>query len=248
MTGSCPWTMVPSTSLEDLITFDPTDDPSKFATHYKAVPGQACARCHLWSRGKGYRGAVGADGVYRADGCAACHMIYADDGLSQSADASIDHTEPGHPMTHIITKAIPSDQCIHCHHRGARIGLSFTGRAQMPPRLPSGPGVPGTTDVKFNGNYHYADAETNPTDLHHEAGLHCIDCHTKNGVMGDGNLYGHMDQATKVRCQTCHGLPDRQAHLDRRGRTRTHQRNGEAATAPSCSRRRSPASSTPSSR
>lgn len=194
-------------NLLDLITYDPMGDPLQFATHYRAVPGQVCARCHLWSRGKGYRGAVGADGVYRADGCAACHMIYDDDGLSRSADSTINHGEPGHPMTHAITKAIPSGQCIHCHHRGARIGLSFTGRAQMPPRLPSGPGVPGTTDVIFNGNYHYADAETNPPDVHHANGMHCIDCHTKNGVMGDGNIYGHMDQATKIRCETCHGRP-----------------------------------------
>ena len=193
-------------SLLDLITYDPAGDPTLFATHYRAVPGQACARCHLWSRGKGYRGAVEADGVYRADGCAACHMVYANDGLSTSADTSIDHNQPGHPMVHVITAAIPTEQCLHCHHRGARIGLSFTGRAQMPPRLPSGPGVPGTTDVVFNGNYHYTDSETNPPDVHHERGLHCIDCHTKNGVMGDGNIFGHMDQATQIRCQTCHGV------------------------------------------
>ena len=207
-------------SLLDLISYDPFGDPSQVSTHFAAVPGQVCARCHLWSRGKGYRGAVGAEGVYRADGCAACHMIYANDGLSLSADASIDHQEPGHPMTHIITKAIPTDQCLHCHHRGARIGLSFTGRAQMPPRLPSGPEVPGTTDVKFNGNYHYSDLETNPPDLHHERGMQCIDCHTKGGVMGDGNIYGHMDQATKVRCKTCHGTPtDKATFIDTDGIT-----------------------------
>ena len=26
--------------------------------------------------------------------------------------------------------------------------------------------------------------------------------------MGDGNIYGHMDQATKVECRQCHGTPD----------------------------------------
>ena len=93
-------------------------------------------------------------------------------------------------------------------HRGARIGLNFTGRSQMPPRLPSGPGVPGTTDVRFNKNYHYVSADTNPQDVHGEAGMHCIDCHTSAGVMGDGNMYGHMDQATKIECRTCHGLPN----------------------------------------
>ncbi|MHC4428403.1 MAG: hypothetical protein ACYS0D_07340, partial [Planctomycetota bacterium] len=122
-------------SLLDLIVYS-GGDPYETATHFAAVPSQACARCHLWSRGKGYRGAENADGVYRADGCAACHMPYANDGLSRSNDSSIDHTEPGHPINHTITKQIPTEQCLHCHHRGARIGLSYTGRAQMPPRLP----------------------------------------------------------------------------------------------------------------
>lgn len=195
--------------LKDLIDYDPNLDQSEYSTHYRAVPGQACSRCHLWTRGKGYRGAIGKEGLYRADGCAACHMIYDNDGLSRSADMSINHEEPGHPKFHKVTKAIPSQQCIHCHHRGARIGLSFSGKSQMPPGLPSGPGVPGTTDVKFNTNYHYNDDETNPQDIHGERGMHCIDCHTQNGVMGDGNIYGHMDQATKIECRTCHGLPDK---------------------------------------
>jgi hypothetical protein len=195
-------------SLEDLITYDPSGDPLEVATHYAAVPGQACARCHLWSRGRGYRGAEGEEGTYRADGCAACHMPYANDGLSQSADDSIDHAKPGHPIIHKVTKAIPTSQCLHCHHRGARIGLTFTGRAQMPPRLPSGPGVPGTTDERFNRNYHYTDPSTNPPDLHHERGIHCIDCHVRDEVMGDSDLWGHMDQATKIECRTCHGTPD----------------------------------------
>jgi len=195
-------------SLEDQIVYDPSGDPQEFATHFAAVPGQACARCHLWSRGKGYRGAEDKNGVYRADGCAACHMFYSNDGRSQSADQSINHSEQGHPLVHTISKAAPTEQCLHCHHRGARIGLSFTGRAQMPPDLPSGPGVPGTTDERFNGNYHLTDPETNPPDIHHERGLHCIDCHTRTEAMGDGNIYGHMDQATKIECRTCHGMPD----------------------------------------
>ncbi len=193
--------------LDDLIEYDPLGDPQDIATHFAAVPAQACARCHLWSRGKGYRGALNADGVYRADGCAACHMLYANDGLSQSADMTIDHAETGHPIIHKITKQIDTEQCIHCHHRGARIGLNFTGRAQMPPRLPSGPGVAGTTDVRFNGNYHYTESGTNPPDAHRTKGLECIDCHTARGIMGDGNIYGHMDQATKIECRMCHGLP-----------------------------------------
>jgi hypothetical protein len=83
----------------------------------------------------------------------------------------------------------------------------------MPPRLPSGPGVPGTTDERFNKNYHYTVSDTNPQDAHAEAGMHCIDCHTENGIHGDGNIYGHMDQATKIECRTCHGLPGQEPTL-----------------------------------
>lgn len=199
--------------LLDLIRYDPFADQSLFSTHYRAVPGQACARCHLWSRGKGYRGAVGAEGTYRADGCAACHMLYDNGGRSLSADASINHEEPGHPRIHQTTRAIPTEQCGHCHYRGARIGLSFTGLSQMPPGLPSGPGVAGTTDVKFDGSYHYSDRESNPPDVHGERGMHCIDCHVQSEVMGDGNVYGHMDQATKIDCRTCHGAPQAESSL-----------------------------------
>ncbi len=195
-------------SLLDLLIYDGVGDPLVAATHYQAVPSQACARCHLWSRGKGYRGAEGQDGLYRADGCAACHMLYDNDGLSQSADTSIDHTQPGHPRIHTITRRVPTEQCLHCHLRGARLGFSYTGRVQMPPRLPSGPGVPGTTDEKFNSNYHYSVADTNPPDIHHELGMHCIDCHVKTEIMGDGNIYSHMDRATKIECRTCHGTHD----------------------------------------
>ncbi len=133
--------------------------------------------------------------------------------MSRSADLSISHTEPGHAKYHTISKAIPTDQCLHCHHRGARIGLSFTGRSQMPPRLPAGPGVPGTTQVKFNGEYYFADTDTNPPDIHHQLGLHCIDCHTKVETMGDGNVYGHMDQATRIECESCHGRPGKSPSL-----------------------------------
>lgn len=211
--GTVPTSEGAVASLADLLIYDPNEPQDEFATHFAAVPSQACARCHLWSRGKGYRGAPNQNGVYRADGCAACHMLYSNDGLSQTADDMIDKTIPGYPMKHIVTREIPTEQCLHCHHRGARIGLSFTGRAQMPPRLPSGPGVAGTTDEKFNNNYHFTDSETNPPDIHNELGMHCIDCHVASEIMGDGNIWGHMDQATKIECRTCHGMPGTPATL-----------------------------------
>jgi hypothetical protein len=69
-------------------------------------------------------------GDYRGSGCTACHVIYANDrdpahsaayarygntGRSFSSDPTIPKDEPGHPIRHRFTKAIPVSQCIVCH-------------------------------------------------------------------------------------------------------------------------------------
>ena len=70
-------------------------------------------------------------GDYRSSGCTACHVVYANDrdpfhsgpyaqygnlGKSFTADPTIPKDESGHPIRHRLTRAIPSSQCIVCHH------------------------------------------------------------------------------------------------------------------------------------
>jgi len=52
-----------------------------------------------------------------------------------------------------------------------------------------------------------------PPDVHHERGMHCIDCHTINDVMGDGELHGQMEYAVEISCEGCHGDIDHLATL-----------------------------------
>jgi hypothetical protein len=82
-------------------------------------------------------------GDYRSSGCTACHMIYANDrspvhsgpyakyghrGLSANPDPTIPHDEPGHPIHHKFTTAIPTSQCIVCHvHPGTNVMNSYLG-------------------------------------------------------------------------------------------------------------------------
>ncbi len=69
-------------------------------------------------------------GDYRTSGCGSCHVVYANDrdpvhssvyanagrdGASQTADPTIPRDEPGHPIKHQFTRAIPSAQCMNCH-------------------------------------------------------------------------------------------------------------------------------------
>jgi hypothetical protein len=82
-------------------------------------------------------------GDYRSSGCSACHVIYANDrspvhsgpyarcgnrGMSFSADPTIPKDEPGHPIDHRFTSAIPTSQCIVCHiHPGTNVMNSYLG-------------------------------------------------------------------------------------------------------------------------
>ncbi|MBI4866144.1 MAG: hypothetical protein HY816_04255 [Candidatus Wallbacteria bacterium] len=82
-------------------------------------------------------------GDYRSSGCAACHVPYANDrdpehsgpwavhghqGQSAQADPTIPKYEPGHPIKHQFTRAIPSSQCMVCHmHQGNAFVNSYYG-------------------------------------------------------------------------------------------------------------------------
>lgn len=69
-------------------------------------------------------------GDFRSSGCTACHVVYGNDrdplnsgpyaafgnrGESQTVDSTIPKKEPGHPLRHQLTKAIPTSQCMSCH-------------------------------------------------------------------------------------------------------------------------------------
>jgi hypothetical protein len=82
-------------------------------------------------------------GDFRSSGCTACHVVYANDrspvhsgpyakyghlGLSKNPDPTIPQNEPGHPIAHRFTRAIPSSQCIVCHvHPGTNVMNSYLG-------------------------------------------------------------------------------------------------------------------------
>jgi LPXTG-motif cell wall-anchored protein len=93
-------------------------------------------------------------GDYRSSGCTACHVIYANDrsnahsgpyarfgnlGHSFTSDPTI-NPQPairnpqsaicpsGHPIKHVLTRSIPSSQCIVCHvHPGTTVTNSYYG-------------------------------------------------------------------------------------------------------------------------
>lgn len=163
-----------------------------------------CLRCHLWSQG------ARQDGDYRGSGCIACHMVYSDSGLYEGADKAIDKKQKGRPKMHRITTKIPEYQCLHCHNRGGRTGVSYIGTMESDEY-----GSPWSTEAgkkggkKLHGKYY----NHLTADAHYQKGMLCIDCHTAQDLHGDGNIYSKKHQAVEIRCEDCHGTPDSYSNL-----------------------------------
>lgn len=188
-------------------------NPRDIGSYYADLPRKECMQCHLYSEGRAVRGRLGFDGDYRGEGCAACHVEYALDGLSDTADRTVNRNEPGHPFRHEMTRAPKTETCTACHYGDASIGLHFRGLSQLPPGAPGGPDIDGTTDTLLNRTFYMNDPEICPPDVHHERGMHCVDCHTLGDIMGDGRLHGQMEHAVEISCEACHGTFKKKSSL-----------------------------------
>lgn len=177
-----------------------------------------CMRCHLQSEGP-HR-----PGDYRAGGCAACHMIYSNDGHTLTQDRAIQskvrknkeerenrfkrkyavkslENSRAYPVMHKFTTAIPSVQCEHCHNANG-IGNEFEGLFSLATR-------PQATFQKLGADkpvLYGAEHEFLLPDIHRERGMHCIDCHVATDLKGTPPG-PELHAGVKIRCENCHGTP-----------------------------------------
>ncbi len=145
-----------------------------------------CGTCHLWKQKGDLPGFFGEKG----GGCTACHRVEG-------------KTPPGgdpkktHPL---ISKQIPIDNCVRCHNRSGRVGISYTGKFEAENYgTPYEGGEP--SSQRLPGDRFYLALSD---DIHHRKGMACIDCHTRNEIMGDGNNYAHYEEQLEIDCKTCH--------------------------------------------
>lgn len=108
-------------------------------------------------------------------GCAACH----------TPGAGVSEEQP----VHQLTTAIAYTQCNTCHNRGNYdLGeMQFHARSDHP------------TDRLHD----YYQPITQFTRC--EWTLDCIDCHTRQEAMGDGDIHSNQKDLQYVQCKTCHG-------------------------------------------
>lgn len=147
-----------------------------------------CGACHLWKPRGDRPGEIGE----RGGGCSDCHLVPGPPPRTP-AEGPLDHPR--------LTTRIPSENCIKCHNRSARMGLSYFGRYES-----EGYGTPyekgDFSPRTLSGNRHYLDITP---DVHQrKAGMDCIDCHTSMDLMGDGKAYDRMEEQVDVACTDCH--------------------------------------------
>jgi hypothetical protein len=153
-----------------------------------------CAHCHLGNE-KTATGPVSQ--LSRGGGCNACHLNYSETALAAHALYKKDSILPKtHPS---IDLNVTDDHCFGCHSRSGRISTNYQGYHETLLKEKDIRGEAGYRVLEDDRVFKYI-AE----DLHHNRGLSCIDCHGYAGVMGDGKLYQHEEEAVKIGCEDCH--------------------------------------------
>jgi hypothetical protein len=164
-----------------------------------------CATCHLWKQKNDMPDAPAFFNA-KGGGCSACHSVPppGEKGLTVTSfnlPATQGKDKKKEKKIHpLIIKQVPEENCIRCHNRSGRIGISYTGIFEA-----EGYGTPyekGRLSSKRlpGGRFYLKIAE----DIHHKKGMACIDCHTRDEIMGDGTSYAHYEEQLEISCKLCH--------------------------------------------
>lgn len=90
------------------------------------------------------------------------------------------------------------------HHGGSRAAMNLRGMMEAPPE--------GRQTFTYEHDLLHGHSYTQQIpDVHYTKGMACIDCHTEREMHGDGRIYAKRHYEVEVRCENCHGTPERVA-------------------------------------
>lgn len=167
----------------DLNTFTDTpivSEPSNPLELADDLLRRRCFKCHLYDSGQQY------PSTSHGQGCAACHLPFYESKLENHGFSS------------------PTDQnCLSCHY-GNYVGFDYYGRFEHDFNVEYR--TPYTTKADhfrpYGVEYHQLSA-----DIHQQKGLLCIDCHSGNELMLQGQ---------KTSCGGCHDTKALETQLPER--------------------------------
>ena len=163
---------------------------------------QLCASCHLGAKKESF-GPITEHS--RGGGCNACHLNYSEQALNEldRYDQNDEHTLPSiHPALNL---QVSNTHCFGCHSRSGRISTNYEGWHETQLTEEEVLGKEGYRKLADGRVFRFVSP-----DVHHLAGIECIDCHSALEVMGDGTRHLHKEDAVRIRCEDCHfeGAPE----------------------------------------
>lgn len=145
-----------------------------------------CLMCHPYSAGDTYPETI------RGTGCASCHLHYVNGSL----------------QSHVFARTPSDRQCLHCHY-GNYVGADYYGRFEH------------DFSYEFRTPYRTDEIDSRPygieyhqlaPDIHQQAGMACVDCHSASQLMGADHAQKDMipgkpaSTLKPVTCEGCHTL------------------------------------------
>ena len=121
-------------------------------------------------------------------------------------DTTIQANNLNHGMVHRLTTQIPYTQCNQCHNQGNHdaLKMGFTVRPDLAKVVRDW--LAGDTTWTDRLSDYYLPSEI---FARCEVSLDCIDCHTRQDVMGDDQLHTSEYDAVHLQCLDCHGTKER---------------------------------------
>lgn len=156
-----------------------------------------CASCHLGNNKEEF-GPIAEHS--RGGGCNACHLNYSAEALADLHNYYPERSPDNFPQIHpVLNLQVSNEHCFGCHSRSGRISTSYEGWHETQLTAEEVAGQNGYRELADGRIFRFI-----APDVHHAAGLECIDCHHATEIMGDGNRYEHEEEAIKVHCEDCH--------------------------------------------
>lgn len=136
-----------------------------------------------------------------ASGCETCHVL-TNPGHTYTGSDTTMQEQTGYGMVHRLTTQIPYTQCNQCHNQGQHdsLNMKFTSRSDLA-KVVEDWSKGGETWADCVADY-YVPGEV---FARCEVSLDCIDCHTRQDVMGDSQLWTSEYDAVHIQCLDCHG-------------------------------------------
>ncbi len=164
--------------LDDLTRIPLPDPPKDILGLTDDLLRRRCLRCHLYYEGDAY------PATRRATGCGACHLEYRD----------------GRMVSHRFIARPGDDRCLSCHY-GNHVGADYYGMFEHDFKWEFR--TPYQPDGSYAQRPFGVEQHRLRPDIHQEAGLGCIDCHSGRELMGTG----HGERGTsqkRITCRACH--------------------------------------------